>query len=176
MIKVFTFNWSQQQQLSNKPRMSLNRHIKTLNQEAFHAVLFKCVFRHACPKTLALPNYFGTKELICGVHTTLRTSKEFIGVWKELISKATSEPQEPAFFQDITDQMFEEMVVATFPLDESTLSARNYVRTPDNFRLNCPRVWTLRTLTSQNVRSIRKNDSSAVAFCMRLIRRARTLN
>ena len=33
-------------------------------------------------------------------------------------------------------------------------SARNYVRTLDNFRLNCPRVWTLRTLTSQNVGSI----------------------
>ena len=40
-------------------------------------------------------------------------------------------------------------------------SARNYVRTPDNFRLNWPRVWTLRTLTSQNVRAKKERSREA---------------
>ena len=41
------------------------------------------------------------------------------------------------------------------------ISARNYVRTPDNFRLNWPRVWTLRTLTSQNVRARKRSREAS---------------
>ena len=43
-------------------------------------------------------------------------------MWKGLISKATSEPPEPTFIQDITDRAFEEMVVTAFPLKEPTPS------------------------------------------------------
>ena len=65
---------------------------------------------------------------------SLRISKEFVDLWKELISKAMSEPPEPTFFQDITDRVFEEMVVTAFPLKEPTPSCSETDITYDDAR------------------------------------------
>ena len=55
----------------------------------------------------------------------MRTSEAFIAHWKELIRKVTSEPAEPTFFQDVTDRLFEAMVMRAFPLKESVSSSRD---------------------------------------------------
>ena len=61
-------------------------------------------------------------EMTRKYHQT-RTSDGFYHLWSELILAATGSAPEPTFFQDATDQVFREMVIAAFPIEKATAAA-----------------------------------------------------
>ena len=52
-----------------------------------------------------------------------RTSDGIYHLWSELTLAATGSAPEPTFFQDATDQVFREMVIAAFPIEKATVAA-----------------------------------------------------
>ena len=77
---------------------------------------------HTClPESTSTIKSFQNQQMdMWRTYHTVRTSEQFVALWKELIGRVTSEPLEPAFFQDVTHWMFQAKVVAAFPLKEST--------------------------------------------------------
>lgn len=50
---------------------------------------------------------------------SVRTSASFCQLWKEFIRKTTQSDPEPTFYQNVTDRMFETMIVEAFPLQQT---------------------------------------------------------
>ena len=58
-----------------------------------------------------------------GKYHQTRTSDGFYHLWSELTLAATGSAPEPTFFQDATDRVFREMVIAAFPIEKATAAA-----------------------------------------------------
>ena len=54
---------------------------------------------------------------MCRKYHAIRTSKQYVFLWKQLLGKVVSGPPEPAFYQEVTDLMFESIVHTVFQYD-----------------------------------------------------------
>ena len=90
------------------------------NFETFEAAISSAL-QTCLPEGTSNIRSFQTERVdLWRAYHSVRTSEAFIALWRELIG---SEPAEPTFFQNVTDRVFEAMVVTAFPLKESASSS-----------------------------------------------------